>query len=136
MPSCLIQKSSLCSREGVLSDGLLVWSYIFSKILTYIDKIEWSGELKCLYRSCWTPLLFFDTNWTLRICFLYKCLKVVSRISKTFFKWIYFSSREHWNLIKISSGGIYCMYIYKKRKLFFFMYAYAIYLHKPSEPLD
>ena len=45
------------SGRGILFDPYyvnipLLMFDIFSKVLTFMDKMEWSGELKCLYSSC------------------------------------------------------------------------------------
>ena len=47
VPSCRIQCSSRFLRKGVLKLGLFVGWYIFSNIRTFMDRIEWSGRLKC-----------------------------------------------------------------------------------------
>ena len=47
VPSCRIQCSSRFIRKGVLKLGLFVGWYIFSNIRTFMDRIEWSGRLKC-----------------------------------------------------------------------------------------
>ena len=54
VPSCRIQCSSRFLRKGVLKLGLFVGWYIFSNIRTFMDRIEWSGRLKCR-KSNWLP---------------------------------------------------------------------------------
>ena len=60
VPSCLIQCSSRFRRKGVLKLGLFVRWYIFSRIRTFIERIIWSGRLKCLYNNWLPPVLIED----------------------------------------------------------------------------